>query len=69
MEGAMISLGKRLTHIAHRDRWLLFSTLIEVSENGAPKQLPAPRPDERDAIFNHPFFKNAHRSRRSGELH
>lgn len=69
MEGAMKSLGKRLTHIAHRERWLLFSTLIESPENGVLKQLPSPKADERDAVFSHPFFKNAHRINRNGQLH
>ena len=55
-----MSIGKRIVHISGRDRWLLFSSLVDVDDPnkriGTPFQLPAP---DHNASFDHPFFKRA----------
>ena len=54
----MISLGQKLLHIAHRDRWVLFSRVIEPNgQSGTPVLV---KPDEElERPFQHPFFQEA----------
>ncbi len=65
-----MSFGKRIVHISGRDRWLLFSSLVDVDDPnrriGTRKQLPAP---DDNASFDHPFFKRAERMTRSKLAH
>ncbi len=63
----MESLGKRLVHIAHRDRWLLFSSLIETTPH--PIKWPRTRAErELDRAFDHLFFKRAQRRLRKRDI-
>ncbi|RMF59561.1 MAG: hypothetical protein D6743_16135 [Calditrichaeota bacterium] len=56
----MMTFGQRLLHVTHRDRWLLFSTLIEC--NGTRIQLPnRSEAEELEKAFDHPFFKETRR--------
>ncbi len=62
----MISLGQRLLHLSARDRWVLFSTLIEANGH-TPKLLPAPEP-ELEKPFDHPFFKSIPKTRAESQM-
>ena len=56
----MRSLGQKLLHIAQRDRWVLFSVVIN-SNGEAGKPIPIDRDAEEDLEkpFRHPFFQDA----------
>ncbi|KAA3615387.1 MAG: hypothetical protein DWQ05_13605 [Calditrichaeota bacterium] len=57
-----MSIGKTLVNLSHRDRWLLFSTLVQSDKNYVPDGTRQINPFiDQNESFENRFFKKAER--------
>ncbi|KAA3660950.1 MAG: hypothetical protein DWQ10_05550 [Calditrichaeota bacterium] len=61
-----MSIGKSLVNLSHRNRWLLFSSVVQQDSNYVPDPARQLNPYlDQDKSFNNSFFKKAERLTRN----